>query len=244
MRFEKKVVIVTGSGRGIGKTVARKFAEEGASVVVTDVNESCHTARDEFLAKGYDAMSVITDVTDRESVKSMVNEVIAKYGSIHVLVNNAGITRDASFLKMSDEKWDAVISTNLKSIFITCQEVIPHMVSSQYGKIINLSSESGHTGNFGQANYTAAKGGIISLTKTLCLEFAKRGLNINAVAPGFTLTEMAAAVPDKVKEMINEAIPMGRAAQPEEIAMGILFLASDEASYVNGTVLDINGGSY
>lgn len=245
MRLKEKVAIVTGSAQGLGKAMVLRMAAEGANIVVCDINyERCAAVREEINKAGGTAIAVKCNVTDRTEVKRMVDETVLAFGKVDVLVNNAGITRDAQMIKMTDEQWDAVIDTNLKSMFICTQEVSKHMISQNYGKIINISSIAGEEGNFGQINYSAAKAGVIGLTKTLSKELGKKGINVNAIAPGFILTEMAAAIPEKIKEQLVSRIPLGRGGQPEEVANAVLFLASDESSFINGHTLNVNGGMY
>lgn len=245
MRLKDKVAIVTGSARGLGKAMVLKMAAEGAKVVITDINyEGCLSVKEEIVKMGLEAIAVRCDVTNRAEVAAMVDETIKAFGKIDILVNNAGITRDASLAKMTDEQWDAVLNTNLKSMFICTQEVIKHMIPQGGGRIINISSVAGEEGNFGQTNYSAAKAGVIGLTKTWSKELGRKNITVNAIAPGFIMTEMSQAIPDKVKEQIIARIPLGRAGQPSDVAAAVVFLASDEAGYINGHTLSVNGGMY
>lgn len=245
MRLAGKVAIVTGSARGLGKAIAVRLAKEGAKVVVTDLNEDgCKEVAKEIQAIDGEAMAVKCDVTSRESVLNLAKAVISEYGKIDILVNNAGITRDASLKKMTDEQWDAVINTNLKSVFICTQEVSKYMVEQKSGRVISISSLAGVAGNFGQTNYSAAKAGIIGMTKTWAQELGKRNVTANAIAPGFMNTEMTKTIPEDIVKQMLAAIPVGRMGEPEEIAAAVVYLASDEAGFVNGVTLNINGGAY
>ena len=245
MRLQDKVAVVTGSARGLGKAMALRMAAEGAKVVVTDINdEACLAVKAEIERTGGMAAAIKCDVSNRHEVEALVQKTVQQFGTVHILVNNAGITRDAQMTKMTDDQWDAVIDTNLKSMFLCSQSVSPFMVGQGYGRIINISSIAAEEGNFGQTNYSAAKAGAIGMTKTLSKELGRKGITVNAVAPGFILTEMSGAIPDKVKEQLIARIPLGRAGRPEEVAAAVLFLASEEAAFVNGHVLNINGGMY
>lgn len=245
MRLKDKVAIVTGSARGLGKSMVLKMVAEGAKVVVTDINEeACQVVKAEIEAAGGTALAVKCDVTNREQVAALVEQTVAAFGKLDILVNNAGITRDAQMAKMTDENWDAVMNTNLKSMFICSQLASVPMVQQGYGRIINISSIAGQEGNFGQTNYSAAKAGAIGFTKTLCRELGRKGVTANVVAPGFIMSEMSAAIPEKIKEQLIARIPLNRAGQPEEIAAAVVFLASDEASFITGQVLSVNGGMY
>ncbi|HHX74751.1 MAG TPA: 3-oxoacyl-ACP reductase FabG [Firmicutes bacterium] len=245
MQLTGKVAIITGSARGLGKAMALKLASAGAKVAVCDLNyEGCVAVKEEIEAAGGTALAVRCDVSKREDVVSLVEQTVDAFGQIDILVNNAGITRDAQIIKMTDEQWDEVLNINLKSMFICTQEVIKHMIPRNYGRIVNITSVSGLEGNFGQANYSAAKAGIIGLTKTLSKELGRKGITVNAVAPGFMQTEMTDTIPEKIKEQLLTRIPLRRAGDPVEVAEAVLFLASDASSYITGHTLNVNGGLY
>lgn len=245
MRLQDKVAVVTGSARGLGKAMVLRMAAEGAKVVVTDINdEGCLAVKAEIERTGGTAAAIKCDVSNRHEVEALVQKTVQQFGTVHILVNNAGITRDAQMTKMTDDQWDAVVDTNLKSMFLCSQAVSPFMIGQGYGRIINISSIAAEEGNFGQTNYSAAKAGAIGMTKTLSKELGRKGITVNAVAPGFILTEMSGAIPDKVKEQLIARIPLGRAGRPEEVAAAVLFLASEEAAFINGHVLNINGAMY
>ena len=245
VRFENKAVLITGAARGIGFAVARAFASEGARVALADRDAACLTARDKLLDEGLrHIIAVQGDVSKQEDVERVFRQVAKAFGTVDVLVNNAGVTRDALFHKMTEEQWDTVMDVNLKSMFFTIREALRVMLPQGRGAIVNLASITGQMGNIGQSNYAASKAGVQALTRNLCREYAAKGIRVNAVAPGFTFSEMTAAIPPQVVESLIKMIPMGRGAQPEEIAAAIAFLASDEASFVNGQTLAVNGGSY
>jgi 3-oxoacyl-(acyl-carrier-protein) reductase len=245
LRLKDKVAIITGSARGLGKAMALKMAAEGAKVVVCDLNyDGCIAVKEEIESAGGVALAVRCDVAKREEVVSMVQQTVDAFGQIDILVNNAGITRDAQIIKMTDEQWDEVLNVNLKSMFICIQEVIKYMIPRNYGRIVNITSISGLEGNFGQANYSAAKAGVIGLTKTLSKELGRKGITVNAVAPGFMRTEMTKTIPEKIKEQLLARIPLRRAGEPMEVAEAVLFLASDASSYITGHTLNVNGGLY
>jgi 3-oxoacyl-[acyl-carrier protein] reductase len=235
-----KVVLITGGTRGIGKAIAERFKEVGSIVYITGTNEE----RTKKVAEELGVNGVKMNVIDREEVKKVVAEIIEKEGQIDVLVNNAGITKDTLFLRMKDEDWDAVINTNLTGVYNTTKAVIPAMVKKRSGNIINISSVVGFTGNVGQVNYSATKSALIGFTKSLAKELAARGIRVNCVAPGYITTDMTKAIPDKIKEELLKSIPMRREGDPREVADVCLFLASNMASYITGTVIHVNGGLF
>ncbi len=242
-RLEGKVCIVTGAGQGIGEATALKFAREGAVVIVCDVRQAQVDAVAEACrAAGAQADGYVMDVTDRAQVDAVVAEVIATRGRIDVLVNNAGITQDARLQKMTIEQFDRVIDVNLRGVFHCSQAVAGHMTGQGSGVILNASSIVGLYGNFGQTNYAATKFGVIGFTKTWARELSPKGVRVNAVCPGFIMTPMLATVPDKVLDELAAKVPLKRLGQADEIANTYAFLASDEASYINGAVIEVDGG--
>jgi 3-oxoacyl-[acyl-carrier protein] reductase len=240
MRLKDKVALITGGARGIGRATAELFLKEGARVVVVDVDadEVSQVAAE----LGESAMGLAMDVTSQESVKAGVEAILARFGQIDILVNNAGIIRDASLAKMQEADFDAVVSVNLKGVYNVGQTVAQHMVARGEGVILNASSVVALYGNFGQTNYVATKAAVIGMTKTWARELGRKGVRVNAVAPGFIRTRMTEGIPDKVMEQLAAKVPMGRMGEPVEIAKAYLFLASDDASYVNGHVLSVDGG--
>ena len=243
MRLKDKVSIITGAAQGIGLATALKFAAEGAIVIVCDMKpEAVDAAVAQCREAGAQATGVAGDVTDRGAVDAMVAAVKAQFGRIDVLVNNAGITRDARLQKMTLEQFDAVIDVNLRAVFHCAQAVADTMVAQGAGVILNASSVVGLYGNFGQTNYAATKFGVIGFTKTWSRELGPKGVRVNAVAPGFIETPILATIPDKVMDQMRAEVPLRRLGRPEEIANVYAFLASDEASYVNGAVLEVAGG--
>jgi 3-oxoacyl-[acyl-carrier protein] reductase len=242
-RFENKITIITGGADGIGKTTATRFAMEGAITIVWDVQEEKGIAAiDEIVANNGRGVFRKVDITSFEEVESAVKEIIADFGTVDILINNAGITRDASFKKMTPEQWQQVIDVNLTGVFNCTKAVIPHMLEKGYGKIVNASSVVGLYGNFGQTNYVATKAGVIGMTKTWAREFGRKGINVNAVAPGFTATEMVAKMPEDVLASMKAKVPLGRLGTPDDIASAYLFLCSEDASYINGHTLSVDGG--
>lgn len=243
MRLKGRVAVITGGARGIGKATALLFAKHGAIVIICDVNES-EAANTISALKAVEPRCLFAkvDVTSKESIEQMVNGTVTAFGGIDILVNNAGVTQDATLAKMTERQWDLVLNINLKGTFNCTQAVLPVMLQRQHGKVINVASVVGLYGNVGQSNYAASKFGVIGLTKTWAKELGKKGINVNAVAPGFTMTEMMQTVPEKILASIAERTPLRRLGQPDEIAAAILFLASDEANYVNGAVLSVDGG--
>jgi NAD(P)-dependent dehydrogenase (short-subunit alcohol dehydrogenase family) len=242
MRLENKVAVITGAGGGIGEATAKLFASEGAKIAVVDINiEQAERVAKEIGEAGGEALALKLDVSSREEVEKMVSDVKDKFGRIDVLVNNAGINRDAFAVKMKEENWDSVIDINLKGSFLCSVAVSAIMGEGGGGKIINTSS-IGALGNMGQANYAASKAGVIGLTKTLALEFARNKITVNCIAPGATKTPMTAGIPPEIAEKLTKKIPLRRFAEPDEIAKAHLFLASDDSSYITGQVLFVDGG--
>ncbi|MFB8275608.1 3-oxoacyl-ACP reductase FabG [Nocardia colli] len=247
-RFTDKVAVVTGAAQGIGAATALKFAVEGARVAVLDRNTPDATL-EQISRAGGTARGYVCDVTDRDSVQSVFEQIAAELGDPQILVNNAGITRDNLFFKLSEDDWNAVLSVNLTGVYHCSQAAQKYMVAQRYGKIVSLSSRSA-LGNRGQANYAAAKAGIQGLTATLAIELGQYNINVNAVAPGYIATAMTDATaervgmsPEDLQHSVAERTPLGRVGQPDEVAAVIAFLASDEASYVSGQTLYVNGGA-
>jgi 3-oxoacyl-[acyl-carrier protein] reductase len=243
MRLQGKVALITGAGQGIGAATARKFAQEGAAVVVCDVNESALGQVTQACRKaGAETAEYCIDMTDRLAVDEVVASVIRRFGRIDVLVNNAGITRDARLQKMTLDQFDAVIDVNLRAVFHASQAVAEGMIARGSGVILNASSVVGIYGNFGQTNYAASKFGVIGFTKTWSRELGPKGIRVNAVAPGSIDTSILSTIPEDVLHKMREQVPLGRLGAPEEVANVYAFLASDEASYINGAVIEVSGG--
>lgn len=243
MLLKDKVAIITGAGQGIGKATAVLFAREGATVIIAEISaDQGRTAAKSITAAGGMAEFQPLNVTDASAVEVLVNGVLARYGQIDVLVNNAGITIDATLKKMEPEQFDAVIEVNLKGTFLCGQSVGRVMLEQGFGVILNAASVVAHYGNFGQSNYVASKAGVIGMTKTWARELGPKGVRVNAVAPGFIATPMIESVPEKVLEMLRDKCPLKRLGTPEEVAGAYLFLASDLAGYINGAVLNVDGG--
>ncbi|MBI5474487.1 MAG: 3-oxoacyl-[acyl-carrier-protein] reductase [Ignavibacteriae bacterium] len=243
MRLENKVAIITGAGRGIGKATALRFADEGATIAVVDIDEKLGNATAaEVMAKGRKAIFCKVNVADHQQTEEMAKKTHGEFGRIDILVNNAGITRDATLAKMTSEQFDQVIDVNLKGVFNCTKAVVPFMVEKNYGRIINTSSVVGIYGNFGQTNYVATKAGVIGMTKVWAREFGRKGITVNAVEPGFIATEIVGSVPEKVLTAIKEKTPLQRLGDPVDIANAYLFLASDEAAFITGAVLSVDGG--
>jgi 3-oxoacyl-[acyl-carrier protein] reductase len=243
MQLNEKITIITGGARGIGRETAQLFAQAGAKVVVSDVDVSAaeQTVAD-IQRSGGTAIFIKTDVSKRAEAQTLADTTVKQFGRIDVLVNNAGILRDATLVKMTEEQFDQVIAVNLKGTFNCAQAVAPVMINQGTGKIINVSSVVGLYGNFGQTNYVATKAGVIGMTKVWARELGRKGVCVNVVAPGFISTEMVKSVPEKVIEMMKEKVPLGRLGEPREVANLYLFLASDESNYINGAVISIDGG--
>jgi 3-oxoacyl-[acyl-carrier protein] reductase len=242
MNLSGKVALVTGSGKGIGKAIARKLSEAGATIVINDVTDESSVTAQEIAAAGKPALFVKASVSVAAEVNAMVEQIVAAYGRLDILVNNAGITRDQLTIRMTDEEWDAVINVNLKGVFVCTRAALKYMMKQRYGRIINISSISGIVGNPGQVNYCAAKAGIIGLTRTVAKEMATRGITVNAVAPGFIETDMTARIPAKLREEFSKKIPAGYFGSPDDVAGTVAFFASDEARYITGQVLCVDGG--
>ena len=237
-----KIAIVTGAARGLGKGIAEKLASLGALVVVSDLNEEgAQSTVSEIIDNGGRAEVYACNVADKESARNLVEETAKKYGRLDILVNNAGINRDSMLHKMNHEQWDAVIGVNLTGVFNTMQPASVIMREQESGRIINISSAS-WLGNVGQANYAAAKAGVVGITKTAARELGRKNITVNAICPGFIDTDMTRGVPEKVWDMMISKIPMGRAGKPEDVANCIAFLSSDQASYINGEVINVGGG--
>jgi 3-oxoacyl-[acyl-carrier protein] reductase len=242
-QFKDKIAVITGGADGIGKASAVKFAAAGAVAVIWDVQDEKGAAVVKAIeGSGGKAKYFHVDTTKMNEVEDAVAAIVSTLGTIDFLINNAGITRDASFKKMTGEQWQQVIDVNLTGVFNCTKAIAPIMLEKGFGKIVNASSVVGLYGNFGQTNYVATKAGIIGMTKTWAREFGRKGINVNAVAPGFTLTEMVAKMPENVLESMKAKVPLGRLATPEEMADAYLFLCSDYASYINGHTLSVDGG--
>lgn len=245
MMSDRKVAIVTGGGQGIGRAITLDFAEAGIDVVVADINlEMAETAAAEAAAAGSAPLAFELNVADARNVEALVEKVTEKYGRIDYLINNAGITRDALMMRMGDDAWQAVIDVNLTGTYLCSKAVIRVMMKQRDGRIVNISSVVGAMGNAGQTNYAASKAGVVGFTKSLAREVAARGITVNAVAPGFIQTAMTDALPDKAREELVNLIPNGRLGTPEDVAAAVRFLISEDASYITGQVLHVNGGMY
>jgi acetoacetyl-CoA reductase len=243
--LQGKVALVTGASRGIGRAIAIEFARRGAAVAVNFRSgaEHAEAVAKEIQEMGGECLLIKGDVSKKEQAHRIVQEVLDKWKRLDILVNNAGITRDKTLRKMTEDDWAEVISVNLNGTFYCTSAAVPAMMNQKFGRIINISSVVGQAGSFGQANYSASKGGIIAFTKTLALELAKHNITANAIAPGYTSTEMVAAIPEDIAAKIKSRIPLGRFAEPEEVAKAAVFLAAD-GDYITGQELNVNGGVY
>jgi 3-oxoacyl-[acyl-carrier protein] reductase len=243
VNLEGRIALITGSGQGIGKHIAVDFARYGATVITNDISEDrAENTLEEIRQAGGDGTAFTNDVTDAEQVDSMVKQVIDTYGQIDILVNNAGTTRDTLLMRMSEEDWDIVIDTNLKGTFNCIKAVSRQMMRQRYGRIVNITSVAGLVGNAGQANYASAKAGLVGLTKTVAKELGSRGITCNAVAPGYVLTDLTSSLPPELIQQAVDRTPVGRAGTTEDMAAAVAFLASDDAAFVTGQVLAVDGG--
>lgn len=243
--FADRVALVTGASRGIGLQICRDLSLAGARVILAARSQNIIQKQSEMLqAEGKSALGIQLDVRDQDSIRSAVTEVIEKEGKIDILVNNAGVTRDGLLMRMGDQDWDDVMETNLRGSFRLIREILPHMLRRRYGRIVNVSSVVALMGNPGQANYVASKAGLIGLTKSLAREVASRNITVNAVSPGFIATDMTEALPQKIRDQLVQDVPLHRPGSVKDVSPGVLFLASKEAGYITGHVLNINGGLY
>jgi 3-oxoacyl-[acyl-carrier protein] reductase len=242
--LENKIALITGGSRGIGKSIALTFADAGATVIMTYRSSAteAQTVVDEIKRKGHNAAAFQSDAANFTQAKELVDKIVEQYKRLDVLVNNAGITKDGLLMRMNEEDWDAVITTNLKSVFNFTKAAIRQMIGQRSGKIINMTSVVGMMGNAGQANYAASKAGIIGFTKSMAKELGSRNIQVNAVAPGFVDTDMTAKLNDEQKKALADQIPLKRTAKPEEIARVVTFLASSDADYITGQVICVDGG--
>ncbi|MFM0719095.1 3-oxoacyl-ACP reductase FabG [Paraburkholderia strydomiana] len=243
--LDKQIAIVTGASRGIGRAIAMELARQGATVIGTATSESGATAITEaFTAAGVNGRGAVLDVNDAAAAEALIEGAVKEFGALHVLVNNAGITQDQLAMRMKDDDWDAVIDTNLKSVFRLSRAVLRPMMKAKGGRIINITSVVGSSGNPGQINYAAAKAGVAGMTRSLAREIGSRNITVNCVAPGFIDTDMTRGLPEEQQTALKTQIPLGRLGSPEDIAHAVAFLASPQAGYITGTTLHVNGGMY
>lgn len=244
--LDGKVALVTGASRGIGRAISLALAQEGADVALNyfTSREPAEEVAEQIRKMGRKAKVYKANVSNDEENHKMVDEILRDFGPVHVIVNNAGITRDRSFAKMTAEMWHEVLDVDLTGPALITHALLQPMMDAGWGRVINITSIVGEMGNFGQSNYSAAKGGLIALTKTLAREFARKNITVNAVAPGFIETDMTSAVPDKVLEQVCQMTPVGRLGKPDEVAAAVVFLASPRSSFITGSVIDVNGGMY
>lgn len=246
MELENKVALVTGGSRGIGREIALELARNGANVVITYVNneEKANEVIDEIKSMGVKALAIKADVSKESDVQRMIEKVEEEFNSVDILVNNAGITKDNLLIRMKEEEWDEVMNVNLKGTFLCTKAVARMMMKKRYGKIINITSVVGITGNIGQGNYSASKAGIIGFTKSIARELASRGIRVNAIAPGFIETDMTEVLNEDIKNAMLKSIPLGTFGKPKDIANTVLFLASSKSDYITGQVINVNGGMF
>jgi 3-oxoacyl-[acyl-carrier protein] reductase len=245
MRLEGKNALITGGAQGIGKSIAVKMAKSGAGIGIADVNlESAQATADEIKALGVNSIALKLDVSNQADVEEAFGAFTKEIGSLDILVNNAGITRDTVLLRMKEEDWDAVLNINLKGAFLCSKAAVKIMAKQRSGRIVNISSVVAFMGNPGQVNYSSSKAGLIGLTKTIAREYASRGIRVNAVAPGFIQTAMTDALSEEVKNEMHKAIPLGEFGTPEDVANAVVFLSSEDADYITGQVIHVNGGMY
>lgn len=243
--LDKQIAIVTGASRGIGRAIALELARQGATVIGTATSESGAAAISEaFNAAGVSGRGAVLNVNDAAAVEALIDGTVKEFGALHVLVNNAGITQDQLAMRMKDDDWDAVIDTNLKSVFRLSRAVLRPMMKAKGGRIINITSVVGSAGNPGQVNYAAAKAGVAGMTRALAREIGSRGITVNCVAPGFIDTDMTRTLPEEQQTALKTQIPLGRLGSPDDIAHAVAFLASPQAGYITGTTLHVNGGMY
>jgi 3-oxoacyl-[acyl-carrier protein] reductase len=243
--LDKQIAIVTGASRGIGRAIAMELARQGATVIGTATSESGAAAISEaFNAAGVNGRGAVLNVNDAAAAEALIDGTVKEFGALHVLVNNAGITQDQLAMRMKDDDWDAVVDTNLKSVFRLSRAVLRPMMKAKGGRIINITSVVGSAGNPGQINYAAAKAGVAGMTRALAREIGSRGITVNCVAPGFIDTDMTKTLPEEQQTALKTQIPLGRLGSPEDIAHAVAFLASPQAGYITGTTLHVNGGMY
>ncbi len=243
MKLKDEVAIVTGSARGIGRAIALELVRNGAKLVICDLNmDDIQIVVDQFTEMGGEAKGFVSNVTQAEDAQQLIDKTIEAFGKVDILVNNAGITRDNLLMRMKEDEWDAVIAVNLKGTYNCIRAIAKPFIKQRSGKIINLASVVGQIGNAGQVNYSASKAGVIGLTKSVAKELAARNVRVNAIAPGFIQTDMTANLTEKAKEALTNAIPLAKLGQPEDVAKAVLFLASDDAAYITGQVINVDGG--
>lgn len=242
LTFNNKIALITGAGRGIGKAIALKLAAAGVKAICVSKSASCEEVAQAIMASGGQAVAFQVDVADKAAVQAACTKILEEHGSVDILVNNAGITRDNLVLRMSYEEWDEVIATNLSSAFYWIKSLIRNMTSNRWGRIINISSVTGVMGNAGQVNYGAAKAGLLGLTKCLAREVASRNITVNAVAPGFITTDMTKDLGEAIQEQIKKTVPLKRFGEADDVANTVLFLSSEEAGYITGQTLSVDGG--